>query len=102
MGEIVYKTMVRFGLILIALWFGRDFVGEKFFWIVSILSIYFFVFHPAYLAYKNFIEENENVITNSLCSTCKQFDESAVLCIKYDKHPTENFIPCEGTAWEPK
>lgn len=102
MGEIVYKTILRFGLILIALWFGKDLFGDKFFWIISLLSIYFFVFHPAYIAYKTFIEENKSVITNSLCSTCKHFDESAVLCTKYDKHPTENFIPCEGSAWEPK
>jgi len=25
-----------------------------------------------------------------------------VLCMKYDKHPTENYIPCEGEEWEPK
>ena len=49
MGEIVYKTLIRFALMLIALWFSKDFFGEKFFWIISVLAIYFFVFHPAYL-----------------------------------------------------
>ncbi|HEX7356960.1 MAG TPA: hypothetical protein VF270_04550 [Ignavibacteriaceae bacterium] len=102
MGEIIYKTLIRFVLTLLTLWFGKDYFGEKFFWIISILAIYFFVIHPGYLAYSKFIEENKNLITNSLCSSCIHFNESAVLCTKYDKHPTDNFIPCEGTDWNPK
>lgn len=102
MGDIVYKTLIRFTIVLAILWFGKDFFGEKFFWLVSVLSIYLFVFHPAYLAYKQFMEENSNIISNSLCSSCKHFNESAVLCTKYDKHPTDIFIPCEGTDWEPR
>ena len=101
MGEIVYKTLIRFVLLLLTLWFCKNLFDEKFFWIISILAIYLFVFHPAFTSYKEFVDENKNVITNSLCSTCKHFNESAVLCTKYDKHPTDNFIPCEGTDWEP-
>lgn len=102
MGEIVYKTLIRFILILLTLWFSKTLFDENIFWIVSILAIFFFVFHPTFLAYKKFVDDNKNVITNSLCSTCKHFNESAVLCTKYDKHPTDNFIPCEGTDWEPR
>jgi hypothetical protein len=102
LGEIVYKTLIRFAATLLILWFSKDFFGEKFFWIVSLLAIYFFVFYPAYLSYKNFIDSNREVVNNTLCSSCKHFNESAVLCIKYDKHPTETFIPCEGNDWEPK
>ncbi len=101
MGEIVYKTLIRFVFVLLTLWFCKNIFDEKFFWIISVLSIYLFVFHPAFLSYKKFLDENKSVITNSLCSTCKHFNESAVLCLKYDKHPTEDFIPCEGTDWEP-
>ncbi len=102
MGEIIYKTLLRVGLIILALWFFKDHFDEKFFWILSILTIYFFAFYPAYLSYKKFQDTNQKIITSTLCSTCKHFDETAVLCIKYDKHPTEDFIPCEGNAWEPK
>jgi len=45
--------------------------------------------------------KNKKVIDSSLCSSCKNFDRSAVLCIKYDKHPTENYVPCDGVDWEP-
>jgi hypothetical protein len=102
LGEIVYNTLIRFILILLTLWFSKTLFDENIFWIVSILAIFFFVFHPTFLAYKKFVDDNKNVITNSLCSTCKHFNESAVLCTKYDKHPTDNFIPCEGMDWEPR
>lgn len=101
MGDIVYRTLIRFVLIILSLWFFKNFFEEKFFWIISILAIYFFVIHPGYLAYNKFIDKNINVIMNSLCSSCKHFNESAVLCTKYDKHPTDDFVPCEGSEWEP-
>lgn len=102
MGEIIYKTLIRLGLSLLVLWFIKNQFDEKFFWIISLLVIYFFVFHPAYLAYKRFEDENEKILTGTLCASCKHFDGSAILCMKYDRHPTENFIPCEGSDWEPK
>lgn len=102
MGEIINKTIVRLFLTILILWFGRDYFEIHFFWIISVLSIIFFVIYPAYSAYEDFTSNNNSVINNSLCTSCKHFDKSAVLCIKYDKHPTNDFIPCEGTSWEPK
>lgn len=102
MGEIIYKTLIRLAITILALWFLKDNFDEKYFWLISLLAIYFFTFHPTYLAYRKFTEENQAILTDTLCASCKHFDESAVLCIKYDKHPTENFIPCEGSDWEPK
>jgi glucan phosphoethanolaminetransferase (alkaline phosphatase superfamily) len=102
LGLIVYKTLIKLLLIIVLFSFLRDYFDVRFFWIVSILAIFLFVIHPAYMAYRNFIMENQNIVDNTLCSSCKHFDKSSVLCMKYDKHPTENFIPCEGTDWEPK
>jgi len=103
LGEIIYKTIIRSGLTLIVLWFLKNQVDERyFFFIVSALALFFFVINPAYMSYKHFLEKNQNIESGILCSSCKHFDKSAMLCIKYDKHPTENFIPCEGRDWEPK
>jgi len=60
------------------------------------------IVHPAMVSYRWFEERNKKVIESTLCSSCKHFDQSAVLCIKYDKHPTENYVPCDGVDWEPK
>ncbi len=102
MGEIVYWTIIRTAFLIFILWISKDVWGEKYFWLIVSLSFYLFVISPAISSYRKFTEKNKKVLESSLCSTCKHFDESAVLCMKYDKHPTENFIPCEGSAWEPK
>ncbi len=102
MGEIIYWTLIRTAIVLPLIWLAKDYFDEKYWWIMGVLSVTLFIIYPAYYSYKNFIEINKNVISNTLCSTCKHFDKSAVLCMKYDKHPTEEYIPCEGTDWEPK
>lgn len=102
MGAIVYWTLIRMVVVLPLLWIFKDYFDEKYWFILSSLVIAFFIIYPAYNSYRKFLDKNKNVIFESLCSSCKQFDESAVLCMKYDKHPTENFIPCEGADWEPK
>lgn len=102
MGTIVYWTLIRTVIVIPLLWVFKDYFDEKYWFILSSLSIALFIIYPAYNSYKKFFDHNKNVISESLCSSCKHFDESAVLCMKYDKHPTENYIPCEGADWEPK
>lgn len=102
MGEIVFWTLVRIVVILPVLWISTRYFDPLYWFIISFLGIVFFIFYPTYASYKKFIEKNKSVISETLCSSCKHFDETAVLCMKYDKHPTENFIPCEGSDWEPK
>jgi glucan phosphoethanolaminetransferase (alkaline phosphatase superfamily) len=102
MGEIIFWTIIRTALLIVILWVSKDVWGEKYFWIIVTLSFYLFVISPVIVFYRKFIEKNKEVLESSLCSSCKHFDESAVLCLKYDKHPTKNFIPCEGSSWEPR
>lgn len=102
MGEIVFWTIIRTGFLIVILWFSKDIWGEKYFWIIVSLSFYLFVISPAVTFYRKFFEKNSDVIELSLCASCKHFDKSAVLCMKYDKHPTKDFIPCDGVAWEPR
>jgi hypothetical protein len=84
------------------LWILKAHVDDKLWWMISIAAIYVLIIHPAIVAYRWFEERNKNVISSTLCSSCRHFDPSAVLCMKYDKHPTENYVPCEGVDWEPK
>lgn len=102
MGEIVLWTLLRTVLAIILIWLIQDYWDYKFFWVAGTLFIYFFVIFPAIQSYKNFVQKNKPVVENSLCSSCRHFDESAVLCMKYDKHPSQDYIPCDGIAWEPK
>ncbi len=101
MGGIVFWTIVRIVLLLPLLWISRDYLDFQLWWLVSIFAIYVVIIHPAIVQYRLFEEKNKDIIHSTLCSTCRHFDESAVLCMKYDKHPTQNFLPCNGLDWEP-
>lgn len=68
---------------------------------LSLMSIYGVVIHPTIIHYRLFIEENKEIIDSTMCSSCKHFDESAVLCMKHDEHPSKTYLPCEGIDWEP-
>jgi hypothetical protein len=102
MGGIIYWTIIRIAILIPLLWIATNYIEFKYWWMVVTMSIYGIIIHPAFIQYRLFREENEEVITNTLCSSCKHFDETAVLCLKYDEHPTEDEIPCEGSDWEPK
>jgi hypothetical protein len=102
MGEIVYNGIIRTAVTIAFLWFISDSISEKYFWIVAGIAIYIFIIHPIILSYRKFIDKNKDILTNSLCSTCKHFSETAVLCMKYDEYPTEKYTPCNGYDWEKK
>jgi len=102
MGGIVYWGLLRTAVVIILLWFSYDYFPERYYWIVFPVAVYVLVIHPIVSEYKKLIQKNMNVLNNSLCSKCKHFDSSAILCMRYDQHPSDDFIPCDGTDWEPK
>ena len=102
MGEIVFWTIVRIVLVIPIIWVLSSYLDFQFWWIVSMLSIYGVIVHPAIIHYRLFEEKNKEIIESTLCSSCHHFDKSAVLCMKHDKHPTKESLPCEGMDWEPK
>jgi len=102
MGGIIYWTIIRIAILLPLLWIATEYIEYKYWWMIVSMSIYVIIIHPAVIQIKLFNEKHKEVILNSLCSSCKSFDETAVLCLKYDEHPTSDVIPCEGAEWEPK
>jgi hypothetical protein len=101
MGAIVFWTIIRTAVLIPIIWILQSYIDFQFWWVLNILSIYAVIIHPAIIHYNLFIEKNKDIIESTLCSTCKHFDKTAVLCMKYDKHPSLEFLPCEGLDWEP-
>lgn len=101
MGGIVYWGLIRTVIMIFLLWLSYDFFQEKYFWIIASIAIYLIIIHPIVSQYNEFVVKNRDIVNNSLCSQCKHFDETAVLCMKYDQHPTDEYIPCDGIDWEP-
>ena len=102
MGEIVFWTIIRTAITIPGLWVLKPHIDSQLWWMIGIAAVYVLIVHPAIQSYSWFEQRNKKVIDSTLCSSCKHFDPSAVLCMKYDKHPTEDFVPCEGEDWEPK
>jgi hypothetical protein len=102
MGDIVFWAIIRTALTLAALWLLKGYVDFQLWWLICVFAIYGVIIHPIIIHYRLFNEKNKEVIENTLCSTCRHFDKSAVLCMKYDKHPTKENLPCNGMDWEPK
>jgi hypothetical protein len=102
MGEIIFWTIVRITILLPIIWFLQGYFHTEFWWIISVLAIYGIVIHPAVIHYRLFKSKNKEVLESTLCSTCAHFDKSAILCMLHDKHPSKDYLPCEGFDWEPK
>ncbi len=102
MGEVIFWTLGRIVIIIPVLWILEGYFHSEFWWTFGLLVIYGFIIHPAVIHYKLFQSKNKEIIESTLCSSCKHFDRSAVLCMLYDKHPTKIVLPCGGNDWEPK
>lgn len=101
MGGIIFWAIIRTAVLIPALWLMQGLMEYKYWWWFGIMVIYGVIIHPSVIQYRLFIEENKEIIRNTLCSTCKHFDKSAVICLMHDRHPTLKFLPCEGMDWEP-
>jgi hypothetical protein len=102
MGEIIFWTIIRIAVIIPLLWVLEAYISQQLWWFISVATIYSAILHPAVTHYKLFKSKNKEILESTLCSTCAHFDETAVLCMLYDKHPSTIFLPCEGVDWTPK
>ncbi|MHB8579302.1 MAG: hypothetical protein ACYDA4_05510 [Ignavibacteriaceae bacterium] len=102
MGEVVFWTIIRTIITIPIVWVLKDYISFPVWWLINLASIYGVIIHPAIIHYRLFKERNKEVIEYTLCSTCTNFDKTAVLCVLHDEHPTKEYLPCEGFDWEPQ
>ncbi|MGB5847862.1 MAG: hypothetical protein WBH40_05200 [Ignavibacteriaceae bacterium] len=102
MGEIVFWTIIRTAITIAAVWILRAHIDDQLWYIIIIASAYLIIIHPTVIGLKKFDVKSKTILDSTICAKCVHFDPSAVLCIKHDKHPTEDYIPCDGNHWEPK
>jgi hypothetical protein len=101
MGGIIFWGIIRAAVLIPVLWLLYGMMEYKYWWWFGILTVYGVVLHPALIQYRIFMHDNDELINNSLCSSCRHFDKTAVICQKFDQHPTLKSLPCEGLDWEP-
>lgn len=101
MGEIIFWGLIRAAVVIPLVWMAGGRIAEHWYWLIGLLSVYLLVLHPAIYQYQSFVDKNKGMIEGLICSKCRHFDPSAVLCMKHDKHPSRGYIPCDGIHWEP-
>lgn len=58
--------------------------------------------YPGWKQYQAFEQRIKKIEEETICGSCKYFDEPSQLCRPYDEHISKNYIPCEGKDWEAK
>jgi hypothetical protein len=106
LGSIVLWTILRTAGVIAGAWILFDLMtinnaGYALWWAITGLSLYAVVFHPTQIQYLHYREETKNVMTGTLCASCKHFEPTGVLCSRLDEHVSEDYLPCEGQLWEP-
>jgi hypothetical protein len=101
MGEIIFWTLIRTAVIITVIWVMKPLLAYGEWWMIGVALLYVGIVHPAVIHYHLFQERNKPVFEGTLCSSCKHFDKTAVLCMKHDEHPTTEHLPCDGIDWEP-
>ncbi|MGE5481176.1 MAG: hypothetical protein ACM3U1_12210 [Chloroflexota bacterium] len=102
-GSILWGTLVRITITFIFLLAAVDlFPNLRPHWWIMLFAVWFFIAYPAFSAYKEYNASLEEFKVNTLCGSCRHFEETAKLCRIYDEHVSEDYVPCEGMSWEPK
>jgi putative effector of murein hydrolase len=101
-GSIVWGVLVRTSLIMVLSLTLIDYFDFRYNWWVILLALWFIVAYPAYMKYKEISDKADEIVSGTLCGSCRHFVKSSQLCGIYDEHISEDYIPCEGDSWEPK
>lgn len=100
-GSIVWGALLRTAIIVIISFFLVTRIDSKEIYWISLFIVWLFAFYPAWRQYNIFRERITKFTEETLCGSCRHFDEQSQLCKIFDEHPTEKYIPCEGLNWEP-
>ena len=103
-GSIISWAIFRTAGVIFFAWLVSEYVAwldYGVWWGITLISIYAVVLHPMQIQYQLYKLDTANVVSGTLCSTCRHFEAGSVLCLKLDEHVTEDDIPCEGELWEP-
>lgn len=101
MGGVILKSLFNFVLAIFLFFLTKSYINSQYYLLFFLLIFLIIVVIPHLRNINEFNRQNSVLIENTLCSSCQHFDKTAVLCLKFDEHPTVDYLPCEGGCWEP-
>ncbi len=101
-GSIVWGILIRASIIIfLSIVIFQYYELYKYWWYVLFL-MWFLVAWPAYRQFQAFNKRIDKFEEETLCGTCRHFEKSGQFCRIYDEHVSSDYIPCDGSSWEPK
>ena len=101
-GSIVLYALIKITLMMLGGWFIIEFYSMQQYWWILLLSIILLALLPAYQQYEIYQEQSKIIQKNSLCATCRHYDDSGIVCTIMDEHVSAHYTPCGGAGWEAK
>jgi hypothetical protein len=101
-GSIIWGIILRSTLIFILSFVFLEFVQMREHIWIALFLLWFGAIYPGWKQFQVFNKQNKEILEDTLCGSCRNFDPTSQLCKIMDEHVTKNYIPCEGLNWEPK
>jgi hypothetical protein len=102
-GSIVWGILLRtFILVLSSFVMFEIWTWVRSYWWFVFFIIWYEAAYPGWIQFQQYNENIEKVEESTLCGKCKHFDKTSQLCKILDEHITNDYVPCEGTEWDPK
>ncbi len=99
-GSIVFAGLVKTAIVVPIIWFVVETYHLQYYWMVALFVLFAVVAYPAYRKYDQFKEQSRRMSDDLICTKCKHFDSTGILCTIYDEHVSKQKIPCGGDSWE--
>lgn len=101
-GSIVLYALLKTTALMLSGWFVVEYYNMYQYWWMLLLGIFLLAILPAYQQYEVYREQSTVIEQNSLCATCRYYDDSGILCTMMDEHVSAQHTPCGGAGWEAK
>lgn len=101
-GTIIWGLILRSAIVVVVTIILLGQYRNNDIWYLSLFLMWLFALYPGWTQYKKYENRIKKFKENTLCGSCRNFEETSQLCKIYDQHVSSNNIPCEGMDWEPK
>ena len=99
-GSIVLFALLKTTVLMLGGWFVVEYYNMQQYWWILLMSILLLAILPAYQQYEIYREQSKVIEKNSLCATCRYYDDSGIMCTMMDEHVSATHTPCGGAGWE--
>lgn len=100
-GTIVLGVLLRSMATIIAGFIIWEYGGIELSIPLTLALLWGYVTYPAYRQFTLLSQKTQDTQQELLCTQCRHFNPSGQYCLLYDEHVRPDYIPCNGSDWDP-